>query len=127
MIDSAQHQVLYALFCFSRDTRHISATTLADAVGLTATRTAAILVTLERAGLVDASRARLTLIGLATAVRLGPAGFGPLRAARPAKDEKRSPVATPLAAAPHLADPPVQEPTVERCPNWAATPELRAN
>jgi hypothetical protein len=82
MTDSAQHQLLHALFCLSRDTRHISATTLAAEVGLTPTVAAQTLVALERAGLVDASRARLTLLGLATAVRLGPASSGEKRAVR---------------------------------------------
>jgi hypothetical protein len=84
MTDSVQHQLLHALFRLSRDTRHISATTLAAEVGLTPTLAAQTLVALERAGLVDASRARLTLLGLATAVRLGPASSGEKRAVRAA-------------------------------------------
>src|SRR5262245_49997492 len=96
-------QTLYALFCLSRDTRHISATTLAAALGLTPTRTAAALVELERAGLVDATRARLTLLGLASAVRLGPAAGGPKLdlGAQPAAPVR--PVRLPVAAAPVAA------------------------
>jgi hypothetical protein len=101
-------QTLYALFCLSRDTRHISASSLAAALGLTATRTAAALVELERAGLVDASRARLTMLGLATAVRLGSAAGGPkldLGRARPAAPPQ--PSRLPVAAAPAQAAPPL--------------------
>jgi DNA-binding transcriptional ArsR family regulator len=103
MIDSAQHQVLRALFQLSRDTQHISATTLADAVGLTPTQTAAALVALEHAGLVDASRARLTMVGLATAVRVGPASSGAKRARRPLRafaEPSPAPASEPLAAQP---------------------------
>lgn len=71
MADSLQRKLLHALFALSRDTRHISARTLADAVGTTPTRAAAGLIALERAGLCDASRARLTMVGLATAARMG--------------------------------------------------------
>ena len=70
-------QTLYALFCLSRDTRHISAASLAAVLGVTATQAAAALLELERAGLVDASRARLTMLGLATASRIGSASGGP--------------------------------------------------
>jgi hypothetical protein len=68
-------EVLGALFRLSRDTQHISARTLADEVDLTATQAGEALVLLEQRGLVDASRARLTMLGLATAVQLG-AGEG---------------------------------------------------
>jgi hypothetical protein len=77
MTDSTEQQVLYALFCLSRDTQHIDATTLAMALSLTPTRAASALLALEREGLVDASRARLTMLGLASAVRLGRAEGGP--------------------------------------------------
>lgn len=101
-----EQQTLYALFCLSRDSRHISASTLAAALscsGITPTSAAAALVGLERAGLVDASRARLTMLGLATAVRRGPA------AGSPRLDLRRAPAAAvrreerlPVAAAPAL-------------------------
>jgi DNA-binding IclR family transcriptional regulator len=122
MTDSAQHQVLYALFCLSRDTRHISATTLAAEVGLTPTLAARTLVALERAGLVDASRARLTLLGLATAVRLGPAasGTGAKRAMSAAVARIPAPAEQPLAARPHDSAPCPAVATV------AATTETRA-
>jgi hypothetical protein len=99
MTDPIAQQVLYALFCLSRDTRHIDATTLAAALSLTPTRAADALLALEHAGLVDASRARLTMLGLASAVRLGPAAGGPrvdLAAAVAAAERRPSPV--PLAA-----------------------------
>src|SRR6185436_20630754 len=60
-------QVLIALFELCRNDAHVSARTLAQAVDTTPTRAAAALVELERAGLCDASRARLTMLGLATA------------------------------------------------------------
>lgn len=98
-----EQQTLYALFCLSRDSRHISASTLAAALSCTPTSAAAALVGLERAGLVDASRARLTMLGLATAVRRGPA------AGSPRLDLRRAPAAAvrreerlPVAAAPAL-------------------------
>jgi len=71
MTDPTNDRILYALYCLSRDTRHISAQTLARAVDVTPTRAARALVALEAAGLVDASRARLTMLGLAKAVAAG--------------------------------------------------------
>ncbi|MFI5306805.1 MAG: hypothetical protein ACHQ53_05610 [Polyangiales bacterium] len=116
MIDSTQQQALYALFCLSRDTRRISAKTLGAALSLTPTQAGRALVELERAGLVDASRARLTLVGLATAVRLGPAAGGPRLDLHAAPRAAPSPVAEPLAAAPAAV---VETP--------AAAPELAAS
>ena len=92
-------RILFALFCLSRDTRHLDASELARAAGLSATLAAECLVLLERAGLVDASRARLTMLGLARATKLSGAGGGrpgiDLRHAKP----RRTP-STALAAAP---------------------------
>lgn len=79
MEDSLQRRILHALFTLSRDTRHISARTLADAVGTTPTRAASTLVALERAGLCDASRARLTMLGLAQAARASSGAGGSQR------------------------------------------------
>jgi hypothetical protein len=79
MEDSLQRRILHALFTLSRDTRHISARTLADAVGTTPTRAASTLIALERAGLCDASRARLTMLGLARAVRASSGAGGSQR------------------------------------------------
>jgi len=98
MTDPIEQQVLHALFCLSRDTRHIDATTLAAALSLTATRAADALLSLEHAGLVDASRARLTMLGLATAVRLGPAAGGPRLDLAAAVTVERRPSRVPLAA-----------------------------
>jgi hypothetical protein len=106
MIDLGQQQVLRALFCLSRDTRHISALTLAAATGLTPTRAAEALVALERDGLVDASRARLTMRGLVLASRIKGSGAGGVgrqdRAAVAAAAPVR--VATPWAAASDSAE-----------------------
>jgi hypothetical protein len=76
MTDAISQSILRALFCLSRETRHISATTLAAVAGVTPTRAAQALLALERAGLVDASRARLTMRGLVAAAQLGAAGGG---------------------------------------------------
>jgi DNA-binding IclR family transcriptional regulator len=114
MIDSTQQQALYALFCLSRDTRRINARTLGAALSLTPTQAARALVELERAGLVDATRARLTMLGLATAVRLGPAATGgprlDLRAVpRPAAAQSAEPLAAGPAA---VADEPAATPAL---------------
>jgi hypothetical protein len=99
---SLQRRILHALFALSRDTQHNSAATLADAVGTTPPRAAATLIALERAGLCDASRARLTMLGLATAARMGSARGGAPRARRPPHVPAQPAVAQeePLAAAP---------------------------
>jgi hypothetical protein len=98
---SLQRRILHALFALSRDTQHISAATLADAVGTTPTRAAATLIALERAGLCDASRARLTMLGLATAARMGSARGGTPRVRKLAVREPSAiDVHEPLAALP---------------------------
>jgi hypothetical protein len=80
--------VLHALFCLSRDTQHISAATLGEAVSLTPTQTGAALVLLEQQGLVDASRARLTMKGLVMAMQVGSASGGPRKSGRNAQARK---------------------------------------
>jgi DNA-binding IclR family transcriptional regulator len=103
MNQATTDRILFALFCLSRDTRHIDATEIAHAARVTPTVAAQALVVLERAGLVDASRARLTMLGLARAMKISAAGGGQqavdLRHAKPRKVR----VATPLAAAPRAA------------------------
>jgi hypothetical protein len=76
MTDHTTDRILYALYCFSRDTCRIDASALARSCGVSATLAAQAMVELERAGLVDATRARLTLLGLARAVALGRRGSG---------------------------------------------------
>ena len=99
-------QTLYVLFCLSRDTRHISAASIAAVLGITPTQAAAALVELERAGLVDASRARLTMIGLATAARIGSAAGGPkLDLAQAPARKAQAPQPLPVAAAPATEQP----------------------
>lgn len=71
MTDSIATRTLQALFCLCRDNRPVDAASLARALGVTATRVGTALVQLERDGLVDASRARLTMEGLARAVSRG--------------------------------------------------------
>jgi DNA-binding transcriptional ArsR family regulator len=100
MSQTTTDRILYALFCLSRDTRHIDATELARASGVSTTAAGQALLELERGGLVDASRARLTMLGLARAARLSGASGGQprvdLRDAKP----RGACSATPLAAAP---------------------------
>lgn len=64
-------RILLALFSLSRDTRPIDATRLGRATGHSATLAARALLFLEKHGWVDATRARLTLLGLARAVQIG--------------------------------------------------------
>src|SRR5688500_20095159 len=80
-LTAIEQQVLIALFRLSRDTLHISARTLADEVSCTPTQTGAALVALEAKGVVDATRARLTMKGLVLAAQLG-AGSGGARVTR---------------------------------------------
>lgn len=101
-------RILFALFCLSRDTRHIDATELARAAGVSVTEAAQALLGLERAGLVDATRARLTMLGLARAAAMSAAGGGQPRVdLRHAKPRKPS-TASPLAAAPESEAPPAR-------------------
>jgi hypothetical protein len=104
-IQPLERRILHALFALSRDTLHISAASLADAVGTTPTRAAAALIALERAGLCDASRARLTMLGLATAAQMGSArGGGSPRKRKATVTELRARAEEnePLAAMPSL-------------------------
>jgi hypothetical protein len=99
MNQATTDRTLFALFCLSRDTRHIDATEIARAAGISPTVAAEALVVLERAGLVDATRARLTMLGLARAAKLSGAGGGrPGVDLRHAKPRRTRPAA--LAAAP---------------------------
>lgn len=76
MTPDATESILVALFCLCRDTARVDATTLAQLTGHTPTLAAQALIALERAGLVDATRARLTMLGLARAARLAAAQRG---------------------------------------------------
>jgi len=78
-MDFVAQRVLHALLLQSRDNRRISAASLAAMAGVTPTRAAAALCTLEFAGLADASRARLTMRGLVAALAKAGAlgGTGP--------------------------------------------------
>jgi len=67
-MDFVSQRVLHALLHLSRDNRPISAASLAAVAGVTPTRAATALCTLELAGLADASRARLTMRGLVAAL-----------------------------------------------------------
>jgi len=98
MTHTTTDSILYALFCLCRDTRHVDATELGLAAGVSPTCAASALVHLEHQGLVDATRARLTMLGLARASALGASGRGgpriELRQARP----RVAAAALPLAA-----------------------------
>lgn len=68
MTEQMLHAVLYALYALARADRPADAGAVARATGSAVTETAQALVELERRRLVDASRARLTMRGLAIAV-----------------------------------------------------------
>ena len=103
-----ESRILIALFELCRDNRRVTARTLAEAAGTTPTLAASCLVALERAGLCDASRARLTLLGLARAAQLAHGSSGGARgkvrqlAETSARSSSRS---LPIAALP--SQPPV--------------------
>jgi len=103
MNQATTDRILFALFCLSRDTRHIDATELACAARVTPTAAAQALLLLERAGLVDASRARLTLLGLARAMKISAAGPGPLSVDLRHAKPRKARTSTPIAAAPKAA------------------------
>lgn len=91
-------RILLALYCLSRDTCRIDATALGLAAGTTATVAAEALVWLERRGYVDATRARLTMLGLARASQLTAAASGggrqvSQRQAKPRKARTMLPIA----------------------------------
>lgn len=102
-----EREVLIALFRLSRDTQHISASTLADEVSCTPTQTGAALVSLEQKGVVDATRARLTMKGLVLAAQLGAGSGGPRVARKKAVQVvARTPEQLPVAALPSQPPPP---------------------
>lgn len=100
-LSAIERDVLIALFRLSRDTQHISAKTLAAEVSSTPTQTGAALVRLEDLGVVDATRARLTMKGLVLAAQLG-AGSGGPRMSHTKPQHKAAPVeeSLPVAALP---------------------------
>lgn len=61
---------LYALFCLRRHTLPVHSGSLARLTGRSATEIALDLLQLEGLGMVDAGRARLTMLGLARAAQL---------------------------------------------------------
>ncbi|HET8933210.1 MAG TPA: hypothetical protein VFN67_07230 [Polyangiales bacterium] len=61
---------LYALFCLRRHTLPVHPGSLARLTGRSASETALDLLKLEDLGLVEADRARLTMLGLTRAARL---------------------------------------------------------
>ena len=101
MTDHTTDRVLHALYCLSRYTCHIDATELARAVAITPTEAAQALLALEQAGWVDASRARLTMLGLARAAALNAGSNGgpriDLRHARPRSHHTVAPLAAAAA------------------------------
>lgn len=121
-LSAVERDVLIALFQLSRDTQHISARTLAERVSenqlaCTPTQTGAALVALEQKGVVDATRARLTMKGLVLATQLG-AGSGGPRVARPkaVKAVANLPEALPIAALP--SQPPPRSPERPSQPSY---------
>ena len=93
-VHSSEARTLRALFELARLDCSASASVLGSALGLRATQVARALVALEQLGLVRADHARLTLPGLALAVRLPALGLSvPL-----APKEARSPLVRGLAS-----------------------------
>ena len=80
---------LFAVFELSRASLRIDAASIGCAVGLSATEAAEALLELENRGLVDASRARLTMKGLVAAVS-GGAGLAGARLDLEAVRSRRS-------------------------------------
>lgn len=100
-----ERRILLAVFKLSRANRRLDASAIGEVAGVTPTRAATALVALERARLVDASRARLTMLGLATAVAHGAtaAGGGGLPARVSVPPPRPSYRPEPLAALPEPA------------------------
>lgn len=71
MTQQLLNNTLQAMFSLSRATLPVDASSIARVVGTSPVRVAEALVVLEQRGLVDASRARLTMLGLAKAVANG--------------------------------------------------------
>lgn len=71
VMNSAHHAVLHTLFDLARNDHHATVLRVAAATQLAKAEVLAALSSLEAAGLVDASRVRLTLAGLTTAVAIG--------------------------------------------------------
>lgn len=125
-LTAESRDVLHALFCLSRDTRRISATTLAEAVALTPTETGAALVLLEQNGLVDASRARLTMRGLVVAMQVGSASGGPRKSGRnpQLRAIERRLAELPIAALPSQPPPALERPSREPAREQNREPEI---
>lgn len=104
-LTAIERDVLIVLFQLSRDTQHISAQTLAEAVEKTPTQTGEALVRLENRGLVDATRARLTMMGLMLATRLGAGSGGPRVAAPKLAKAEGARAELPVAALPSQPPP----------------------
>lgn len=68
MMNATQLEVLGTLFDLARDDRAADLAIVADAVGLSCVEADGVLAELERAGLVDGDRVRLTMSGLVIAV-----------------------------------------------------------
>jgi hypothetical protein len=71
MNNTARHAVLFALFKLAKNDRHATILRLVAETGHGRAVVEASLLALDRAGLVDQERVRLTMGGLATAALLG--------------------------------------------------------
>ena len=79
MMNHAQRNLLRALYEMASEDRAADLPSLAGRLGISCTKTIGLLDGLERAGLVDAERVRLTLVGLSIAVAapaLSATGYG---------------------------------------------------
>ena len=98
-------ETLYAVFELSRANLPIDASSLGRAVGLSASQAAEALLELESRGLVDASRARLTMKGLVVAVSGGDGLAGGRLDLEAARSPRTRPATTVLAGKRNDRDP----------------------
>lgn len=96
--DHIDDKVLYALFCMSRATLPIDVASIADSAGVSVVAAGESFVRLEQAQLINANRARLTMLGLAKAVSLkadlgGTAPVAQWRGAKQQASDKPLPIA----------------------------------
>jgi hypothetical protein len=91
------HATLFAIFTLSKANSHIDASSVGRMTGLCATETATAFLELECIGLIDASRARLTMKGLVVAL----SSSGGIAGCRLERDRapQQQPAALPLGLA----------------------------
>lgn len=79
VMNATHHAVLFALFDLAKGDRHATILRLVEHTGLDRATVVSALVTLDRAGLADHERVRLTMAGLTMAMVVG----APKRSSKP--------------------------------------------